>query len=427
MFKGLTVGGVKPESPNIPDEWFYTGKNEIIYQENLTAIDLLGASLAPFGFDIIADVIGTVYTGYYGEWGTSANYISGIFAPVVTGGALKITRNILNKLIQGKLVFKWVEGSFILVESNRMVNEELVLLLKKYAPNSNALVKYHDEIIGAGIDANKIDDQLAELLVKSGNGRIQVLSQISGWSDDLLLKLSKDLKENPKFAKEFFEGVKTNPRLVDGWVIARRAGIEDVIRLNTVDLEKIVSYKSLTGRSADNIIREIESCAITVKGSTRSWIDIVSSGGGNKIGQIGDYAVHERAEVFYRGISASDYEYLMNTGLLRATSETFTSPSLEYIQAVGYGGDGYILKFYVDKGTLKALENIGVRNDGSAKILGHFSDMPSVISVNKWTESHALFKTEGAKHGIEQINIGLGKGSALEIFNSNLKAFEVVQ
>ncbi|MCT4636869.1 MAG: hypothetical protein N4A72_04085 [Bacteroidales bacterium] len=50
-----------------------------------------------------------------------------------------------------------------------MVNEELVLLLKEYAPNSNALVKYHDEIIGAGIDANKIDDQLAELLVKSGN------------------------------------------------------------------------------------------------------------------------------------------------------------------------------------------------------------------------------------------------------------------
>ncbi|GEM_PF-5329047 len=186
LFKGLTIRGVKPESPNIPDEWFYTGKNEIIYQENLTAIDLLGASLAPFGLDIIADVIGTVYTGYYGEWGTSANYISGIFAPVVTGGALKITRNVLNKLIQGKLVFKWVDGSFILVESNRMVNEELVLLLKKYAPNNNTLVKYHDEIIGAGIDANKIDDQLAELLVKSGNGRIQVLSQISGWSDDLL-------------------------------------------------------------------------------------------------------------------------------------------------------------------------------------------------------------------------------------------------
>lgn len=244
-----------------------------------------------------------------------------------------------------------------------------------------------------------------------------------------------DFKENHIFEQSFLDIVTCSSisfcdgyaELVEGWNIARRAGLEDAIRLNPTDLEKISNYKSLTGRSADDIIQEIESCAITAKGSTRSWIDIVSTGGGTKVGQIGDYAVHESAEVFYRGISASDYEHLINTGQLRATSETFTSPSLEYIQAVGYGGDGHVLKFYVDKGTLNALENIGVRNDGSARILGYFSDMPSVTTVSKWTESRALFKTEGAKHGIEQINIGLGKGSAIEIFNSNLKAFEVVQ
>ena len=31
--------------------------------------------------------------------------------------------------------------------------------------------------------------------------------------------MSKDLKENSKFAKEFFEGVKTNPGLVDAWKV----------------------------------------------------------------------------------------------------------------------------------------------------------------------------------------------------------------
>ena len=228
-------------------------------------------------------------------------------------------------------------------------------------------------------------------------------------------------------SEEAAEAFGRNPGLVDGWDIARRAGLEDAIRLNPTDLEKISNYKSLSGKSADYIVQEIESSAITAKGSTRSWIDIVSTGGGNKVGQIGDYAVYENVEVFYRGVSASDYQHLLNTGQLRATSETFTSPSLEYIKAIGYGGDGHVLKFYVDKGTLKALEGIGVRNDGATKLMGYYPDMPHVTTVTKWTENNAMFKTEGSALGMEQVNIGLGKGTALEIFNSNLKAFEVVQ
>ncbi len=38
-----------------------------------------------------------------------------------------------------------------------------------------------------------------------------------------------------------------------------------------------------------------------------------------------------------------------------------------------------------------------------------------------WTEDYAFFNAEG-----DQINIGLGKGKALEIFNSNISIFEKV-
>lgn len=49
-----------------------------------------------------------------------------------------------------------------------------------------------------------------------------------------------------------------------------------------------------------------------------------------------------------------------------------------------------------------------------------YPDMPYVSGV-KWTEDSAFFKAEGL-----HINIGLGRGSALEIFNSNIRAFREV-
>ena len=218
---------------------------------------------------------------------------------------------------------------------------------------------------------------------------------------------------------------------VKAWNIARRAGLEDAIRTNTNDLSKISNYQTSTGKSSDDIVSEIESSAVAASGSTRSWIDLVPNGGGSKIGQHGDYAIHQNAEIFYRGISEADYQHLLNTGELKFTSETFTSPSLEYILAIGYGGNGRIVKFYTNSGTLNNLESIGVRNDGSARMLGYFPSMPHVTSVNNWTQNNAMFKTEGSNlpppiGPSGQINIGLGKGPAIELFNQNIKAFEVV-
>ena len=56
-----------------------------------------------------------------------------------------------------------------------------------------------------------------------------------------------------------------------------------------------------------------------------------------------------------------------------------------------------------------------------------FSQIPSVNNVENWTQTKALFKTEGTKHGLQQINIGLGKGKALETFNENIVKFEIVK
>jgi hypothetical protein len=146
---------------------------------------------------------------------------------------------------------------------------------------------------------------------------------------------------------------------------------------------------------------------------------------GKFLKKIGDYEVYEGGEVFYRGMSNADFELLKNTGKIPYTSETFTSPTLEYIKAVGYGNDGVIVKIQTKQGTLNKLIEIGMRNDSSDKMMEHFSKMPFV--EKGWLENNALFKTEGAKYQLEQINIGLGKGKALDIFNENLLYFEIIK
>ncbi|MFD4582812.1 hypothetical protein ACFWOY_32115 [Streptomyces sp. NPDC058423] len=42
--------------------------------------------------------------------------------------------------------------------------------------------------------------------------------------------------------------------------------------------------------------------------------------------------------------------------------------------------------------------------------------------MSKWNRKHAYFKQEG-----DQINIGLGRGKALKLFNENITAWEVVR
>jgi hypothetical protein len=148
---------------------------------------------------------------------------------------------------------------------------------------------------------------------------------------------------------------------------------------------------------------------------------------GKFLNKIADYEVYENGEVFYRGMTHENYKSLVSTGKLPATSETFTSPTLEYVKAVGYGSKGVIVKFQMQRGTLDKLKSIGVRNDDSKKMMQYFSDMQEVKEITKWTKNNALFKTEGSEYGMLQINIGLGRGKAINEFNENIINFEIVE
>lgn len=82
------------------------------------------------------------------------------------------------------------------------------------------------------------------------------------------------------------------------------------------------------------------------------------------------------------------------TGELPSTGETFTS----------------------------MLEKTGLSNGDRAMLAKEvYPDMLYVSGVKR-TENFAFFKAEGA-----QINIGLGKEKALEIFNSNISTFKRVE
>jgi len=120
-------------------------------------------------------------------------------------------------------------------------------------------------------------------------------------------------------------------------------------------------------------------------------------------------------ETFYRTMSNEDFAQLQATGNVPATSETFISPSQAYAQ----GYDGTTVELTVQSGTHDALASIGVR-DTSLLAAERYPDMPVVSSG--WTQASAYFKNEGE----DLINIGLGRGAALDMFNKALIGFRVV-
>jgi hypothetical protein len=131
-----------------------------------------------------------------------------------------------------------------------------------------------------------------------------------------------------------------------------------------------------------------------------------------------DYAVDcllaaKGTETFYRTMSQANYDALAATGKLPATSETFISPSLEYAQQY----NGVTVQFNVQAGTTDSLLGMGVRNAGLNG--GAYGNLPLVQSG--WGSSSAFFKLEG-----NVVNVGLGRGSALNTFNNNIVNFNLV-
>jgi len=119
------------------------------------------------------------------------------------------------------------------------------------------------------------------------------------------------------------------------------------------------------------------------------------------------------AETFYRTMSQTHYDQLLNTGRLPATSETFISPSLGYASQY----DGVTVQFGMKAGTTDSLLGMGVRNSGLSG--GVYDSLPLV--QKGWGSSSAFFKIEG-----DVVNVGLGKGAALDTFNNNILNFKLI-
>lgn len=111
-------------------------------------------------------------------------------------------------------------------------------------------------------------------------------------------------------------------------------------------------------------------------------------------------------------MSKANYQELQATGRVPATAETFISPSEAYASSY----EGTTVGFTVRAGIRDALAGVGVR-DASAVASAAYPDMPFVS--RGWTSTSAFFKGKG---GV--LNIGLGRGPALNIFKNAIEDFE---
>ena len=157
------------------------------------------------------------------------------------------------------------------------------------------------------------------------------------------------------------------------------------------------------------------------KGSSDPTQKVVSTvSNNNKVGDLTFYAEEDGYEVYYRTMSLENYKKFKETGKIPATGETFISPTQAYSEKY----EGVLVKFKVESGTTDELLKIGVRND-SKTLKSEFPDLKP--SSKGWTKDKAFFKEEPFDKNTGQINIGLGKGEALDKFNKNIKEYEVIR
>ena len=117
--------------------------------------------------------------------------------------------------------------------------------------------------------------------------------------------------------------------------------------------------------------------------------------------------VHNQYTKYFRTMSEEHYEILINNHRLTATGETFISPESSFSDSY----DGIKVEFTINNKILDQLRAIGRCNvpmvDGGRTI--------TLRAKKGWGSQYAYFKKEDYAH-----NIGLGKGTALEIFNNGL-------
>ncbi|EGS9018101.1 RHS repeat protein [Salmonella enterica] len=140
----------------------------------------------------------------------------------------------------------------------------------------------------------------------------------------------------------------------------------------------------------------------------------------------------EGNEILYRTMPLPHYKVLFETHKLSATSETSVSPAFFYSEGYLYDinkntrtikknedikkeEENVLIRFILKQGTVEKLTSIGgaVNKLQSPELAGKLGVLQS-----NWAEKYAGFKSEG-----NQTTIHLGRGLALEIFNSNIVTF----
>jgi hypothetical protein len=114
-------------------------------------------------------------------------------------------------------------------------------------------------------------------------------------------------------------------------------------------------------------------------------------------------------------MSEDHFQHLDETGQLLSTGETSISPT----QAFSEDYDGRLVEFQLRPGTIEELAGVGVRDDSNI-VKALYPDMPE--GGKGWAANHARFKGEG-----DQINIALGRGPGLEIFNRNIISYREIK
>ncbi|MFN8417604.1 MAG: hypothetical protein U0U66_14840 [Cytophagaceae bacterium] len=106
------------------------------------------------------------------------------------------------------------------------------------------------------------------------------------------------------------------------------------------------------------------------------------------------------------------------------TGECTTSPN----QLFSEDYSGYLVKFQVKLGTIDELKTIGV-TDGHPLVAEQFGNMPTNAQIGGgWNQTRARFKVETLTlTNTQQVNIALGQGRALQIFNDNLLHFQLIK
>ncbi|MGV2074218.1 RHS repeat-associated core domain-containing protein [Allorhizobium ampelinum] len=127
-------------------------------------------------------------------------------------------------------------------------------------------------------------------------------------------------------------------------------------------------------------------------------------------------APNSLSETYYRVMSREDFAKLKETGKVPATKETFIATNPAYYSHKEY--DGILVKFETRPGTRAKLYQQSGRH-GRPVSANAYPDLPP---AKNWTTTGGMFKIE---RGFE--NIGLGKGPALDTFNSNITKFEQVK